>query len=75
MGLAAIIWAAAARLWAARRSPSALVIVARFSRSAESLARHHPLQVFGQLNILQANRVDVHAPLLHLGLDNRPIWV
>jgi len=35
-GLLAIVIAAEARLSAASRSPSALVIVARFSRSAEA---------------------------------------
>ena len=62
-GLLAMVAAAAARLAApASRSPSALVMVARFSRSGRGLPRHHPLQVLRHVDIQQPDGIDVGAP-------------
>lgn len=51
MGFSAISFAALARFSAARRSPSALVIVARFSLCG-GLPGHYLLQFFWQVKVL-----------------------
>ena len=68
-GLSAIVLAARARLTAASLSPSALVIVARFSRSADACARHHLLELLGHVDVLNPQAGDLQAPALGVLLD------
>ncbi len=67
-GLPPMIVAAAARFSAASLSPSALVMVARFSLGPR-LTRHDFFQFLGHIDVLEADAGDMQAPISRIDFD------